>query len=76
MHYDGIDTDIGLKRAQQGYDDTGATPYALRSREQIAAYYEGLDLLEPGIVSCPLWRPAPGTSPEPAEVYGGIARKP
>ena len=35
-------------------------------------------LLEPGVVSCPRWRPDPGTEGEPAEVamFGGVARKP
>jgi hypothetical protein len=75
VHYDGIDTDAGLTQAQQDYDDTGAIPYVLRSPEQLAVYYEGLDLLEPGIVSCPLWRPEPDTSPEPTDIYGGVARK-
>lgn len=76
VHYDGIDSSTRLKEAQQGYDNTGATPYVLRSPTQIAAYYEGLEILEPGIVSCPLWRPEFGASPEPTDVYGGIARKP
>lgn len=76
VHYDSTDTDAELKRAQEGYDDTGAVPYVLRSPRQIAAYYEGLELLEPGIVSCPLWRPEPGTTPEPTDVYGGVAFKP
>ncbi|MFD9187195.1 SAM-dependent methyltransferase [Streptomyces phaeochromogenes] len=74
IHYDGTDTDADLKRAQDCYDDTGAIPYVLRSPEQISAYYEGLELLDPGIVSCPLWRPEPGTDPEPTDVYGGVAR--
>ncbi|MFJ3334876.1 SAM-dependent methyltransferase [Streptomyces sp. NPDC086766] len=76
VHYDSTDTDAALQQAQQGYDDTGAVPYVLRSPEQLAAYYEGLELLEPGIVSCPLWRPEPGTAPEPTDIYGGVARKP
>ena len=76
VHYDSTDTDAALKQAQQGYDDTGAVPYVLRSPEQITAYYEGLELIEPGIVSCPLWRPAPGTTPEPTDVHGGVALKP
>ncbi|MEU9190117.1 SAM-dependent methyltransferase [Streptomyces sp. NPDC048484] len=75
VHYDGTDTDAELKRAQEGYDDTGADPYVLRSPRQVAAFYEGLDLLDPGIVSCPLWRPEPGTDPQPTDVYGGIGRK-
>ncbi|MER6983284.1 SAM-dependent methyltransferase [Streptomyces carpinensis] len=76
VHYDSTDTDQALKEAQQGYDDTGAIPYVLRSPEQLAAYYEGLELLEPGIVSCPLWRPEPGADPEPTDIHGGVARKP
>ncbi|MDQ1034288.1 hypothetical protein QFZ75_000704 [Streptomyces sp. V3I8] len=76
VHYDSTDTDAELKRAQEGYDDTGAVPYVLRSPRQVAAYYEGLELLEPGIVSCPLWRPEPGTDPRPTDVYGGVARRP
>jgi hypothetical protein len=76
VHYDGIDTDPDLTKAQAGYDDTGAVPYVLRSPQQIASYYAGLDLLAPGIVSCPLWRPDPDACPEPTDVYGGIGRKP
>jgi len=75
VHYDGTDTDEALKQAQQGYDDTGAVPYVLRSPEQLAAFYEGLELVEPGIVSCPLWRPEPGTTPEPTHIHGGVALK-
>ncbi|WEH13498.1 SAM-dependent methyltransferase [Streptomyces sp. VNUA24] len=75
VHYDSTDTDAELKRAQDGYDDTGAVPYVLRSPRQLHAYYEGLELLEPGIVSCPLWRPEPGTDPRPTDVYGGVALK-
>ncbi|MGQ4379888.1 SAM-dependent methyltransferase [Streptomyces sp. SAS_267] len=76
VHYDSTDTDAALKEAQQGYDDTGAIPYVLRGPGQIGAFYEGLDLVEPGVVSCPLWRPRPGTSPEPTDVHGGVARTP
>ncbi|GHJ39296.1 SAM-dependent methyltransferase [Streptomyces sp. TS71-3] len=76
VHYDSTDTDTALKEAQQGYDDTGAIPYVLRSLDQITAFYEGLEVLEPGIVSCPLWRPEPGSTPERTDVHGGVARKP
>ncbi|MEU3984540.1 SAM-dependent methyltransferase [Streptomyces sp. NPDC026672] len=75
VHYDGADTDPDLMKAQADYDDTGAVPYVLRSPDRIAAYYDGLDLLDPGVVSCPLWRPDPGASPEPTYIYGGIGRK-
>ncbi|MFJ1874215.1 SAM-dependent methyltransferase [Streptomyces chartreusis] len=75
VHYDGTNTNADLVKAQAGYDDTGAIPYVLRSPEQIAAYYEGLELLPPGIVSCSRWRPESETSPEPTHILGGIGRK-
>jgi S-adenosyl methyltransferase len=52
--------------------------YVLRSPEQIAGFFEGLELLDPGVVSTPLWRPEPSASGEPAElnVFCGVARKP
>lgn len=51
-----------------------------RTPEEITRYFGGLDLLEPGVVPLPLWRPE---GPVPADLtvgqrlmYGGIARKP
>jgi hypothetical protein len=76
VHDDSTDTEAELKEAQQGYDDTGAIPYVLRSPEQLARYFGGPELVEPGIVSCPLWRPeaTPFGEPKPTNVYGGVAR--
>jgi hypothetical protein len=66
--------------AQEGYNRSGAVPYHLRSPEQIAGFFEGLELVEPGVVSCPRWRPdAPDAAAgPPAEVdaFGGVGRKP
>jgi hypothetical protein len=75
--YDGTDTDTAFKQAQQGYDDSGADAYRLRSPEQIAAFFDGLELIEPGVVSLPKWRPEHNPF-EPVEVhaYGAVARKP
>jgi uncharacterized protein YbjT (DUF2867 family) len=57
----------------------GTPSMTLRSPQQIARFFDGLDLLEPGVVSCSRWRP--GTSPlggQPPEVdeFCGVARKP
>jgi S-adenosyl methyltransferase len=56
----------------------GGHPYTLRSPEEIAAFFDGLDLQEPGVVSTPRWRPEPSPSGPPAELDGfcGVARKP
>jgi len=53
-----------------------------RTVEEITAYFDGLDLLEPGVVPLPLWRPDGPVPPEDELtvgqwlMYGGIARKP
>jgi hypothetical protein len=71
-----------LEQATQDYNDSGALPYVQRTPDEIASFFDGLELVEPGVVSCPRWRPdpAPGPAPDgpPAELdaFGGVARKP
>jgi hypothetical protein len=66
--------------AQQRYNESGALPYQLRSPEQIAGFFDGLELVEPGVVSVPRWRPDVAEADDglPAEVdaFGGVGRKP
>ncbi|MER5582906.1 SAM-dependent methyltransferase [Streptomyces asoensis] len=66
-----------FEAAQDAYNESGAVPYNLRTVEEITAYFDGLELLDPGVVSVPLWRPE-GTSPAPDVIgeHGGLARKP
>lgn len=54
-----------------------ASPATLRTREQIAAFFTGLDLLEPGLVPVPQWRPDGASPPDAEQVWmlGGIGRK-
>jgi hypothetical protein len=49
-----------------------------RSRAEIAAFFEGFELVEPGLVYPPLWRPdGLGVEhPELSWFYSGIGRKP
>lgn len=51
-----------------------------RTPQEITAYFSGLDLVEPGLVPLPQWRPD-GPAPQELTVgqrlmYGGIAHKP
>jgi O-methyltransferase involved in polyketide biosynthesis len=66
--------------AQESYNESGAIPYVLRSPEEIAAFFDGLELVEPGVVSCPRWRPDPaaaaGGPPAEVDAFGGVGRKP
>jgi hypothetical protein len=72
--YDGANTNEAFNQAQQGYNDSGAVPYNLRSPEQFARFFEGLELVEPGVVPLVQWRPDPDT--EQAEIYSycGVGR--
>jgi len=47
----------------------------MRSRDQIAAYFDGLDFVEPGLVPLPEWR-ALRNPLQPIPCYAGVARKP
>lgn len=74
---DGADVSEAFQKAQDGYNNSGAVPYYLRSPEQIAGFFENLELIEPGVVPCADWRPDPSPFAPPAEayVYGGVGRK-
>ena len=56
------------------------SPATLRSHAQIAAFFGDWDLVDPGLVQVPLWRPD-GPPPGPRDlrrmwIYGGVARHP
>ena len=54
------------------------SPRVNRSPERIARFFDGLELVEPGVVPVSLWRPDPSPWDGPREVddFGGGARKP
>jgi hypothetical protein len=54
---------------------SGGADYHLRTPGEMAEFFRSLDLVDPGVISTPLWRPAAGTSPKPLNVYCGVARK-
>ena len=74
--YDGADTNEAFNAAQQGYNDSGAVPYYLRSPARFARFFDGLQLVEPGVVPVPYWRPDPGAEPVEIYSYCGVGRKP
>jgi O-methyltransferase involved in polyketide biosynthesis len=66
-----------VSEAQRRYNDAAPMPYHLRRPDELASFFDGLDLIEPGVVPCPQWKPdAPGdAAPEAAAAYCGVARK-
>jgi O-methyltransferase involved in polyketide biosynthesis len=79
VFYDGT-TNVMAKegeKAQQGYNEGGAIPYHLRSPEQIAHFFDGLELVEPGLVPCSRWRPDPSPfDVEDVDAFSAVGRKP
>ncbi|TYB44926.1 SAM-dependent methyltransferase [Actinomadura chibensis] len=76
--YDGTTADPAYTRAISAYNaGSGAAPYNPRSPEQIARFFDGLDLVDPGVVPVTDWRPDPGHEDAPrVSCSGGLARKP
>ena len=66
-----------MSQAQREYNDSGAAPYHLRSQEQIERFFDGLELVEPGVVSSWLWRPEvePISPPPNVGHVCGVGRK-
>jgi hypothetical protein len=58
--------------------EQGSTPYVARTPGQIAKFFDGLKLVEPGVVSTSLWRVESSSGGVPREVDAtcGLARKP
>lgn len=64
-------------REMGGEQNEAATRYwnsRTRTRAEVAALLTGLELIEPGLVSCAQWRPS-GSAVE-VPVWGAVARKP
>ena len=48
-----------------------------RTRDVVAGFFDGLDLLEPGVVKVTGWRPESAAEADaPTSLWGGVARKP
>lgn len=59
--------------------DRATAPMVPRSRDQIAAYFDGFELVEPGLVQPPLWRPD-DKLPRPRDIakiamYAGVGHR-
>ena len=54
---DGVAGSGSVDDAQQRYNHAVPAPYHLRRPDQLASFFDGLDLIEPGVVPCPQWKP-------------------
>jgi hypothetical protein len=75
--YDGADTEPSVVEAARIWNISAEPKYHLRSPERIGAFFEGLELLDPGVVSVTRWKPdaEAAAQPEIAQ-YCAVGRKP
>jgi hypothetical protein len=66
--------------AEQVYNRGVSAHLQMRSRAEILRFFDGFELVDPGLVPIPRWRPGPGDEPagDPGTFWGGlvaVARK-
>ncbi len=78
-------SDIGadqVAESMQRYNERAHNQATPRTHAEVSRFFEGLDLLEPGVVQLPQWRPdagadaAAGAGARPLPMWCGVARKP
>src|SRR5882724_8266736 len=67
--YDGSDTSPKVNEAVRIWNISANPKYHLRSPERIAALFDGLELVEPGVVSVTQWKPAADELPAAIDQY-------
>jgi O-methyltransferase involved in polyketide biosynthesis len=68
-----------MEEAVAHWNRVGTPSMTLRTPEQITRFFDGLDLLPPGVISCSRWRPdltPAGGQPPEVDEFCGVARKP
>ncbi len=75
---DGVNTSETFNDAVLHYNESSANTYRPRSPEQISGFFDGLELVEPGVVELTRWRPEPTPFADAGDVPGicGVGRKP
>ena len=67
-----------VEESMRQWNESGAAPIRTRTVEEIRGFFAGLELLEPGVVTCTAWRPDP-RHPGITEVvseFVAVGRKP
>jgi hypothetical protein len=76
--YDGSDTSEAVTEAVRIWNLSANPKYHLRSPARMASLFEGLDIVEPGVVSVTRWKPDAGSETLPDEIdqFCAVGRKP
>ena len=67
-----------MATSMRNYNKQARDPVTARSHGQVSGFFEGLDLVEPGMVQLHRWRAGVGDLAADRELanYGGVGRKP
>jgi hypothetical protein len=72
--YDGTDLTPEVVESARIWNESAALPYHLRSPARIAQFFDGLELVEPGLVTVTRWRP--DNDAQEIDQFGAVGRKP
>ena len=64
-----------VSEAQRRYNHAAPVPYHLRRPDELASFFDGLDLIEPGVVPCPQWKPDAADHAAAEAAYCAVGRK-
>jgi hypothetical protein len=72
--------DVNADEVAEGarrYNEHVKTPQTRRTHAETLRFFDGMEVVPPGLVQCHRWRPAPGAIglEENVSAYGGLARK-
>jgi hypothetical protein len=72
--------DVNADQVAEGarrYNERVKTPQTRRTYAETLRFFDGMEVVPPGLVQCHRWRPAPGAVglEENVSAYGGVARK-
>ncbi|MEV0406550.1 SAM-dependent methyltransferase [Actinoallomurus sp. NPDC050550] len=67
-----------MNNAVRHWNEIGASEVTMRSPQRLAEFFDGLDLVPPGVVACSRWRPLLGEVPPSSDrdQFCGVGRKP
>jgi hypothetical protein len=67
-----------MTRSTREYNDQSPLHLTMRTHAQVSRFFEGLELVDPGVVQLHRWRPGVGDLDHDRELanYGGVGQKP
>ncbi|MDN3295862.1 SAM-dependent methyltransferase [Streptomyces ficellus] len=71
--YEGIPLPQEQAGGAVGVYRTIRNPLVMRTRQEVTRFFEGFELVEPGLVAMPLWRPDAPTEQEDPYAFAGFA---